>query len=86
MAAQLFSNAAHGNALSTFSRLVAGHGATVLAVEDTRGAVFGGYCPVPWQAQRRFERRFDRPSNATVAAFSSAVDRSKAPTENSLQL
>ena len=49
---QLFSNAAHGNALSTFSRLVAGHGATVLAVEDTRGAVFGGYCPVPWQAQR----------------------------------
>ena len=38
----LFSNAVNGNSLHTMSRLCAGNGATVIAVEDVNGNVFGG--------------------------------------------
>lgn len=42
----LFSNAVNGNSLQTMSRLCAGNGATVVAVEDVNGNVFGG-CTLP---------------------------------------
>ena len=37
----LFSNAVNGNSLQTMTRLCAGKGATVVAVEDVNGNVFG---------------------------------------------
>lgn len=44
--ALLFCNNSHGSSLKTFSRLCAQKGATLLLIEDTSGARFGGYAPV----------------------------------------
>jgi hypothetical protein len=39
----LFSNSVHGNSLQTMTRLCAGKGATLVAVEDVDGNVFGAH-------------------------------------------
>ena len=46
----LFCNHTHGSSLATFSRLCAHKGPNLIIIEDTSGAIFGGYASVAWRA------------------------------------
>lgn len=46
----LYSNHTHGSSLATFSRLCAHKGPNLVVIEDTTGAIFGGYASTAWRA------------------------------------
>lgn len=46
----LFCNHTHGSSLATFSRLCSHKGPNLILIEDTSGAIFGGYASAAWRA------------------------------------
>lgn len=54
----LFCNHTHGSSLATFSRLCAHKGPNLIVIEDTSGAIFGGYASAAWRAAASSDGNF----------------------------
>lgn len=50
----LFSSQIHGESFSTLMGRIVDQGPSVLIIEDTNGAVFGGFAPQSWSYSPQF--------------------------------